>query len=126
MWGWRAVFFVGVLPAFFTFWVRRAVKEPELWRRAKRVRAVVLSPTSSAVAAAAHGCGHADECLHPVRVVGLQPVDPRVSSLPAASGGVGLSTAAMSGFIVAMQVGMWFGYVTFGFISDAIGRRRTM
>ena len=25
----------------------------------------------------------------------------------------------MSGFIIAMQVGMWFGYVTFGFISDA-------
>ena len=24
-----------------------------------------------------------------------------------------------------MQVGMWFGYVTFGFISDAVGRKRT-
>ena len=23
-----------------------------------------------------------------------------------------------------MQVGMWFGYVTFGFVSDAIGRKR--
>ena len=30
----------------------------------------------------------------------------------------------MSGFIIAMQVGMWFGYVTFGFISDAVGRKR--
>ncbi len=50
---------------------------------------------------------------------------PAYLSLPVASGGVGLSTAAMSGFIVAMQVGMWFGYVTFGFISDALGRRRT-
>src|SRR4029450_4853600 len=35
MWGWRAVFFVGVLPAFFTIWVRRAVKERELWGGAK-------------------------------------------------------------------------------------------
>ena len=26
--GWRAVFFVGVLPALFTLWVRRHVKEP--------------------------------------------------------------------------------------------------
>jgi MFS family permease len=25
---------------------------------------------------------------------------------------------------MAMQVGMWFGYVTFGFISDSIGRKR--
>jgi len=24
-----------------------------------------------------------------------------------------------------MQVGMWFGYVTFGFVSDAFGRRRS-
>ena len=40
-------------------------------------------------------------------------------------GGVGLSTSVMSGLVVAMQVGMWFGYVTFGFISDALGRKRT-
>ena len=30
----------------------------------------------------------------------------------------------MSGLVIAMQVGMWFGYVTFGFISDAMGRKR--
>jgi len=30
----------------------------------------------------------------------------------------------MSAFVVAMQVGMWFGYVTFGFIGDALGRKR--
>ena len=31
----------------------------------------------------------------------------------------------MSGFIVAMQVGMWFGYVTYGFVSDRVGRKPT-
>jgi MFS family permease len=31
----------------------------------------------------------------------------------------------MAAFVVAMQVGMWFGYVTFGFISDAFGRKPT-
>ena len=31
----------------------------------------------------------------------------------------------MSWLIIAMQVGMWFGYVTFGFVSDAFGRKRT-
>ena len=30
----------------------------------------------------------------------------------------------MSWFIIAMQVGMWFGYITFGYVSDAIGRKR--
>src|SRR5687768_3850410 len=32
--GWRAVFFVGILPAFFTLWVRRNVREPEIWTTA--------------------------------------------------------------------------------------------
>jgi MFS family permease len=40
-------------------------------------------------------------------------------------GGIGLGNAAMNGFVVAMQVGMWFGYVSFGYISDILGRRRT-
>ena len=30
----------------------------------------------------------------------------------------------MASFVVAMQVGMWFGYVTFGYVGDLIGRRR--
>ncbi len=30
--GWRAVFFVGVLPALLTLWIRRGVEEPALWR----------------------------------------------------------------------------------------------
>ena len=49
---------------------------------------------------------------------------PAYLSLPPADGGLGLSTRMMSGFIIAMQVGMWFGYVTFGFVSDRVGRKR--
>jgi MFS family permease len=30
----------------------------------------------------------------------------------------------MSLFVIAMQVGMWFGYVSFGYVADAIGRKR--
>jgi len=29
--GWRMLFLVGVLPAFFTIWIQRKVKEPEIW-----------------------------------------------------------------------------------------------
>ncbi len=50
-WGWRAVFFVGILPAFFTLWVRRHVEEPDLWRAAAPARSrEAASPTSSAMA----------------------------------------------------------------------------
>jgi MFS family permease len=50
---------------------------------------------------------------------------PGYLSLPVAQGGVGLSTATMSAFVFVMQVGMFFGYVTFGFISDRVGRKQT-
>ena len=49
---------------------------------------------------------------------------PGFLSMPAASGGIGLSATVMSWFVIAMQVGMWFGYVTFGYVSDAVGRKR--
>jgi MFS family permease len=50
---------------------------------------------------------------------------PSYLALPIARGGRGLSLAASSTWIIIMQAGMWLGYVTFGFISDAVGRKRT-
>jgi MFS family permease len=50
---------------------------------------------------------------------------PAYLSLSPSAGGVGLTPRVMSGFVIAMQVGMWFGYVTFGFVSDRVGRKRT-
>jgi MFS family permease len=32
IWGWRGVFFVGVVPALFTIWIRQRVEEPKIWR----------------------------------------------------------------------------------------------
>jgi MFS family permease len=40
------------------------------------------------------------------------------------AGGVGLTNATMSAFVIVNNVGMWFGYVTFGYASDRVGRRR--
>jgi len=49
---------------------------------------------------------------------------PSYLQLSAEQGGLGLGRYAMV-LLAVMQVGMWFGYVTFGFIADAIGRKRT-
>jgi len=49
-WGWRTVFFVGILPAFFVLWVRRNVEEPEVWKAQQRAR---LAGGAAAVTAAA-------------------------------------------------------------------------
>ena len=42
---------------------------------------------------------------------------------PVAQGGAALSGAATTGYLFVMQAGMWVGYVTYGVISDRIGRK---
>jgi MFS family permease len=49
---------------------------------------------------------------------------PAYLELPSSSGGLGLG-GYRTILIVAMNVGMWFGYVTFGLVSDTLGRKRT-
>lgn len=124
--GWRAVFFVGILPALFTFWIRRNVREPELWTRTRlpEARAVPARTAFSGLL----GVAVLLTAMNAATMFawwGLNLWVPSYLSLPVDRGGLGFSTATMSWFIVFMQVGMWFGYVTFGFISDRFGRKPT-
>ncbi len=124
IWGWRGVFFVGVLPALFTLWIRRKVEEPELWHRTPaeaRGRISSLFTTDRARITVfiilMNAC-----CLF--GWWGLNLWVPAYLNLPPDRGGVGLSSSMMSWFVIFMQVGMWFGYISFGYIADAIGRKR--
>ena len=128
-WGWRAVFFVGVLPALFTVWVRRKVEEPEIWRESRR--------QIGNERVAAFGDIFRGRLLRLTVAVtlmnactmfawwGLNLWIPDYLGAPAEEGGIALSPYAVSGLVIAMQVGMWFGYVTFGFIADTLGRKVT-
>jgi MFS family permease len=123
VWGWRGVFFVGVLPALFTIWIRRKVEEPEMWHRtpaAERGRIGALFTADRARVTVfiilMNAC-----CLF--GWWGLNLWVPAYLNLPVDRGGVGLSSSTMSWFVIFMQVGMWFGYVSFGYIADAIGRK---
>ncbi len=132
--GWRAVFLVGIMPAVFTWWIRRSVEEPELWIRARHA-----SPTSPVAAvlprsplrSAMSGLWFLTITLTLMNSAtmfawwGLNLWIPSYLSFPIEQGGVGLSTVNMSRFVVVMQIGMWFGYVTFGFIGDRFGRKPT-
>ena len=125
-WGWRAVFFVGVLPALLTIWVRRYVKEPDIWLKARgqqRSRGSLAEVFRGGRAGITIAVTAMNACTL-FAWWGFNLWLPGFLSFPAAAGGVGLSAERMSWFIIAMQVGMWFGYVTFGYISDAIGRKR--
>lgn len=124
IWGWRGVFFVGVIPALFTLWIRRKVEEPELWHRtapAERGRIGELFTgargTTTVFIILMNAC-----CLF--GWWGLNLWVPAYLNLPPERGGIGLSAKEMSWFVIAMQVGMWFGYVSFGYIADVIGRKK--
>jgi MFS family permease len=145
--GWRAVFLVGIIPALFTFWIRRSVPEPELWRvqqrthnRGMREGTTHQSTIDHSTPAPSHfrtlapamsGLWFMTAALTLMNAAtmfawwGLNLWIPSYLSLPIDRGGVGLSTVVMSSFVFAMQIGMWFGYVTFGFVSDRFGRKPT-
>ena len=127
VWGWRGVFFVGVLPALLTIWVQRQVSEPAIWRERRAQPSVVRAGLGDIFR------GRLLRLTVPVTLMnactmfawwGFNQWIPAYLSLPEAQGGLGFTTATMSSFIMAMQVGMWFGYISFGFISDSIGRKR--
>jgi MFS family permease len=129
-WGWRATFFVGLLPALFTLWVRRSVEEPAVWkarRDAGATPAVRQHRFADMFRGPALRLTAAVTFMNACTLFGwwgLNSWVPAYLSLSPSQGGVGLGTATMSWFVVAMQAGMWLGYVSFGFISDAVGRKR--
>ena len=128
LWGWRAVFFVGILPALFTLWVRRNVEEPALWQQSASARTPWTQALARIFSPPMLGVTLAVTIMNAFTMFawwGFNLWLPSYLRLPADQGGVGLSPRVMSMFVFAMQVGMWFGYVTFGFISDRIGRKRT-
>ena len=127
-WGWRAVFFVGILPACLTIWVRRSVREPAIWRDARARPPASRGRFSEIFRGATLRLTLAVTIMNAFTLFawwGFNLWLPAYLSLPASSGGIGLSTQVMAAFVFAMQIGMWFGYVSFGFISDAVGRKRT-
>jgi MFS family permease len=127
LWGWRGVFFTGVLPALFTIWVRRRVEEPEIWKRQRALGRPGGLGLGQIVAPGLARVTIAVTLMNACTMFawwGFNLWLPGYLAFPVDQGGIGLSTTTVSAFVVAMQVGMWFGYVTFGFISDAIGRKR--
>jgi MFS family permease len=125
LWGWRGVFFVGVLPALFTIWIRAKVEEPALWRAtATEQRGRIGDLFAPHVARVTVFIILMNACTL-FGWWGFNTWIPAYLNLGPDRGGVGLSSSTMSIFMIVMQVGMWFGYVSFGYISDALGRKRT-
>lgn len=119
--GWRALFLAGVLPALVTVFIRRKVQEPEIWLRStERVgfMAIFRPP---------HGRRTLLATILATSVLfaywGLFTWLPGFLSAPVAQGGAGMNIVKTSGFVFAVQLGAFGGYLCFGFLADRLGRR---
>lgn len=125
--GWRVVFLIGILPALLTLWIRRGVEESEVWLRS-RARRDRSSATLRDVFRGRFGTTTALLTLLSTSTIfaywGLNLWVPAYLSLDAERGGLELGTALTTLLVVTMQVGTFLGYVSFGYVSDAVGRRR--
>jgi len=120
--GWRSVFFAGIAPALFALWVRSNVAEPAMWHAARSRASRV--PILQALFAPGAGVTIALMLMNACTMFawwGFNTWVPSYLQSPA----IALSGPKMNGFIIAMQAGMWLGYVTFGFVSDSFGRKRS-
>jgi MFS family permease len=125
--GWRAVFFVGILPALFTIWVQRRVREPAIWTAA--ARSGIRPPGLRSIFR--RGIAGLTILLTLMNTCtlfawwGFNLWLPSYLKSAPAQGGAGLTSATTTGYLFVMQAGMWCGYVTFGFVSDRFGRKKS-
>jgi MFS family permease len=122
--GWRAVFFTGILPAAFALWVQGRVKEPKIWREHAQVPAPHASIFGSGIVTLTLVLTLMNTCTL-FGWWGFNLWLPSYLKSTPAQGGAGLGSAATTGYLFVMQAGMWVGYVSYGFISDRIGRKKS-
>ena len=125
---WRWLFVVGVAPALFTLWIRRNVHEPPAWARRRAAAdsapnpfAVVFGPTLIGRTILIILLGSAVQFAY----WGIFFWLPAFLSRPIAQGGAGMGVVGSLGWLIPVQIGAYLGYLTFGFIADRLGRRRT-
>lgn len=127
--GWRPVFFVGILPAVVAIWIQRRVPEPEIWKARIGTSARTVGESlrllwrkdlrrNGILATAMNACGM-------FGYWGLFTWIPVYLSLPIEQGGRGLSLMKTTTWLIVMGVGKWLGYMLFGFSADAFGRRKS-
>jgi MFS transporter, SHS family, lactate transporter len=118
-WGWRALFFVGGAPALLTLFIRARVREPEAWQRSRTdwatYRRVAIANWRRfaylvLLMALMNMISHGSQDNYPYYLQHDR----------------GFTTAGTSGYTAITMVGAIFGGLTFGALSDRLGRRRAM
>jgi len=117
---WRAVFFVGILPALLVFYIRTRVPEPAIFKAAAQSAARrgtfdifrrALLPTTvlgAVLTTGAQGGYYA--------ITTFLPTFLRTQRH--------LTVLGTGGYLAVIIVGSWFGYIASAYLSDTIGRRK--
>ncbi|MGD0791756.1 MAG: MFS transporter [Terriglobales bacterium] len=146
---WRMVFFVGILPALVTLWIRRSVPESQMWTEHRRlaVQDQELEPQGAPFDFAQGRLRtQGSESFFvifraPYRkstIVllllnffglfawwGLFSWIPPYLSLPVAQGGRGFGIMGTTTLLLVLNLfGMFPGYISFGWVADHLGRRK--
>jgi MFS family permease len=125
--GWRPLFVVGIAPALFTWWIRKNIPEPELWRKTQQANAPTTTQVLTRIFAPPYlRITFAFIVLSSVLMFaywGLFTWIPAYISTSVSGGGAGITIVKSTPWIVSMQIGALFGYTSFGFLSDRFGRR---
>ena len=138
---WRYVFFVGILPALITLWIQNRVPESPMWEKHRRFgedqklepqRAQRTQSNESFSAIFRTPYLKSTFALLLLNFFGmfgwwgLFTWLPPYLSLPVEQGGRGFGVMGTTTLLVVLNLcGMFPGYLSFGWVADHLGRRRS-
>lgn len=132
--GWRSVFFVGVLPALLVFWIREHTPESPMWKEEQAKREAEKKKYSAKESISLmFSKAYIHKTISSLFFItfiqlGYWSINlwgPGFLSLPVEQGGRGMSIVGTSLWIVLMYCGTFIGYFVFGWIFDRIGAKKT-
>ncbi len=127
VYGWRGLFFVGVIPAFIAVWIRTAVPEPKVWVDARKERA--------------EGVAGQPAAKFPLFTLFTEYCSLTIIACVLASGALmaywgaatwlpsylakarNLNVIKTGSFLIILNAGAFLGYQFFGWFADLKGRR---
>ncbi len=138
---WRFVFFVGILPAMVTLWIRNRVPESQMWEEHRRLaQGQELEPPGTQGTQGNDSFSAIFRAPYRKSTLVLLLLNffglfawwgmfiwiPPYLSLPIAQGGRGFGIMRTTTLLIVLNLlGMFPGYISFGWVADHLGRRRS-
>src|SRR5260221_1036338 len=128
---WRVAFFIGVLPALVTLWIRKSVPESEMWKQ-QRAEQPGKAPFSEIFSPSLRKSAIVLLLMNVFGLFawwGLFSWMPPYLTTPVAKGGRGLTLGLLNTttlLVVLNLAGMFPGYLVYGWVADRLGRRRSL